>query len=117
VAEDNFHAAARSGIEATVTWPGAGEVQVTYLVLSTLLAKAHRGLEKYGVDRAQRERLLGIIEDRCRAGRNGATWQTEAVWAAEYQRGLSRDAALHEMLLRYSELQHTNEPVHSWPAR
>jgi len=115
VAEDNFHAAARSGIEAAVYWPGAGEIQVTDLVRSTLLAKAHAGLEKYGVDGAQRERLLGIIEERCRTGRNGATWQTEAVWAAEHRRGLDRDAALHDMLLRYSTLQHLNQPVHTWP--
>jgi hypothetical protein len=115
VAEDNFHAAARSGIDARVHWPGAGEIQVTDLVLSTLLAKAHAGLEKHGVDTAHRERLLGIIEARCRTGRNGATWQTEAVWAAEHRRGLNRRAALHDMLLRYSTLQHLNEPVHTWP--
>ena len=115
VAEDNFHAAARSGIESAVYWPGAGEIQVTDLVQDTLLAKAHDGLEKYGVGKDQRERLLGIIADRCRTGRNGATWQTEAVWAAEHRRGLDRDGALHDMLLRYSALQHLNEPVHTWP--
>jgi gamma-glutamyl:cysteine ligase YbdK (ATP-grasp superfamily) len=114
-AEDNFHAAARSGIESTIHWPGFGEVQVTDLVLGTLLPKAHAGLEKYGVDRTHRERLLGIIEDRCRTGRNGASWQTEAVWTAEHRRNLSRSDAVHDMLLRYSALQHTNEPVHTWP--
>jgi len=66
---------------------------------------------------AHRDRLLGVIDERCRTGRNGASWQTEAVWAAEHHRGLSRDAALHEMLLRYSALQHTNAPVHTWPIR
>jgi hypothetical protein len=114
-AEDNFHAAARRGIEATMYWPGAGETQVTDLVLDTLLAKAHAGLGLFGVDPAQRDRLLGIIEGRCRTGRNGATWQTEAVWFAEHHRGLDRQAALHDMLLRYSSLQQTNEPVHTWP--
>src|ERR671920_798891 len=53
-AEDNFHAAAMRGIEATVYWPKAGEVQVTNLVLSMLLSKAHMGLEKFGVVAAQR---------------------------------------------------------------
>jgi hypothetical protein len=114
-AEDNFHVGARRGIEATVYWPRLGEIKVTDLVLSTLLGKAHAGLAKYGVDVAQRDRLLGVIEERCRTGRNGATWQADAVWAAEHQRGLDRDAALHEMLLCYSGLQHTNEPVHTWP--
>jgi hypothetical protein len=114
-AEDNFHIGARRGIEATVYWPRLGETRVTDLVLSTLLGKAHAGLDKFGVDARHRERLLGVIEERCRSGRNGATWQTDTVWAAEHQRGLDRNAALHEMLLRYSALQHTNEPVHTWP--
>ena len=114
-AEDNFHVGARRGIEATMYWPRVGEIKVTDLVLSVLLGKSHAGLEKFGVDAMLRKRLLGVIEERCRTGRNGATWQTEAVWAAEHHRKLDRDAALHDMLLAYSRLQHTNEPVHTWP--
>ncbi|HEX7743881.1 MAG TPA: glutamate-cysteine ligase family protein [Micromonosporaceae bacterium] len=114
-AEENFHAAARRGIGATVYWPRLGEVKVTELVLGTLLPRAYAGLDRFGVSPAQRDRLLGIIEQRCRSGRNGAVWQIEAAWAAERQRGLDRSAALHDMLLRYAELQRTNEPVHTWP--
>jgi hypothetical protein len=114
-AEDNFHVAARHGIEAAVYWPRRGEVRVTELVLGELLPKACAGLDRFGVAPAHRDRLLGIIEQRCRAGRNGATWQAEAVRAAECRHRLDRDAALHEMLLRYSALQQSNEPVHTWP--
>jgi len=114
-AEDNFHSAARRGIEATVFWPRLGDVRVTELVLGSLLSKACAGLDKFGVDPGHRDRLLGIIEQRCRTGRNGATWQTDAVWAAEHEQGLDRKRALHAMLLRYSALQRTNEPVHTWP--
>jgi hypothetical protein len=114
-AEDNFHEAARRGIEATMHWPGSGEIAVTELVRNTLLAKAYAGLDAFGVEPAYRDRLLGVIEERCRTGRNGATWQTQAVWAAEHRRGLDRQGALHDMLLRYSSLQQTNEPVHTWP--
>jgi glutamate-cysteine ligase len=114
-AEDNFHEAARRGIEATMFWPGAGEIAVTELVQDTLLAKAHAGLAAFGVDRAHRDRLLDVIEARCRTGCNGATWQAQAVWSAEHRRGLDRQGALHDMLLRYSSLQQTNEPVHTWP--
>jgi hypothetical protein len=114
-AEDNFHAAARRGIEATVYWPRLGEVKVTDLVLDSLLPKAYEGLDRFGVAPAHRDRLLGVIEQRCRAGRNGATWQAESVWMAERNRGLDRDAALHDMLLRYNALQRGNQPVHTWP--
>ena len=81
---------------------------------TSLLPKAYAGLDRFGVDPAQRDRLLGIIEERCRTGRNGAVWQTEAVRDAEQRRGMDRSAALHDMLQRYTEHQRTNEPVHTW---
>ena len=115
-AEDNFHRGARDGIAATMNWPSLGEVPVTELVRTVLLPKAHRGLDLFGVDPTHRDRLLGVIEERCRVGRNGASWQTEAVCAAQLRRGLSRPAALHDMLMRYWALQQSNEPVHTWPA-
>ena len=114
-AEENFHAAARRGMDAVLHWPRLGEVPVTKLVLDTLLPKAAIGLDRFGVAPAERDRLLGIIEERCRTGRNGAVWQTETVWAAQRHRNLDRDAALHHMANRYAELQRTNEPVHTWP--
>src|SRR5919112_308867 len=70
-AEENFHAGARDGIEARVYWPGVGEVPVAELVLRRLLPLAHEGLERWGVDGADRERLLGIIEGRCLKHVNG----------------------------------------------
>jgi hypothetical protein len=114
-AEDNFHAGARDGIEATMRWPALGEVRVTELVRSVLLPKAHRGLDRFGVRPAHRDRLLGVIDERCRLARNGASWQTAAVRAAEHRRNMTRQTALHDMLLRYRALQQSNEPVHTWP--
>jgi hypothetical protein len=114
-AAENFWAGARGGMEAKLVWPTTGEVEVTELVRSVLLPKAYAGLDRYGVEPAIRDRLLGVIDERCRVSRNGATWQTEAVHAAE-SRGLTRTEALHDMLLRYRTLQQSNEPVHTWPA-
>jgi hypothetical protein len=114
-AEENFHAGARRGMAATVYWPRLGEVPVAELVLDVLLEKAYAGLNRFDVNPADRDRLLGIIEERCRVGRNGAVWQTETVRVAEQRRGLDRTSALREMLRRYGELQRTNEPVHTWP--
>lgn len=113
-AEANFRAGARDGLAAHLTWPGLGEVPVVTLVREVLLPRAYAGLDLLGVCAAQRDRLLGVIEGRCRTGRNGASWQTEAVQAAE-TRGLSRLAALREMTQRYLDHQRTNDPVHTWP--
>lgn len=113
-AEENFHAASRRGIHASLSWPRLGEVRVTDLVLEWLLPKAYEGLDRYGVPGPIRDRLLGIIEQRCLAARNGAVWQVETV-EAEQRRGLDRPAALHAMLQRYAANQRTNQPVHTWP--
>jgi len=114
-AEENFHAGARDGINAQLFWPGLGQVPATELVLRRLLPMAHEGLRRWGVSTDERERLLGIIEQRCTTGRNGATWQVEAVHRLEADANLDRDEALRAMLRAYRGLMHTNEPVHTWP--
>jgi len=43
----------------------------------------------------------------------GACWQAECVARLE-SRGLTRDEALREMLAKYMEGMHANEPVHTW---
>jgi hypothetical protein len=117
VAQENFLQAARDGISARLHWPGPGpglrEVSARELVLTTLLPIAHDGLRRWGVDTEVRERFLGIIEGRASAGRNGASWQVSTVRRLE-DGGMTRPAALAEMLRLYCEHMHANEPVHTW---
>jgi hypothetical protein len=114
VARANFSAAARDGMAAVMYWPGPGEVAPADLVLRELLPMAHEGLARWGVDAEARDRYLGVIEGRARTGRNGAAWQVATVQALQ-QGGMTRPAALAEMLRRYCEHMHANEPVHTWP--
>ncbi len=113
-AEQNFYHACREGLAATVFWPRGGEIPVSDLVLERLLPAALEGLRRFDVDSNVRDRLLGIIEQRCIHGRNGAVWQSATVARLE-SRGLDRSSALREMLRRYVDHMHTNEPVHTWP--
>jgi len=112
-AQENFDEGARRGIEATLYWPGLGNVPVDELVLRRLLPMAYDGLDAWGVDPAVRDRYLGIIEARARTRRNGAVWQSEAVAAFE-RSGCPRPEALRRMLQLYCEGMHANEPVHTW---
>src|SRR5213080_1750539 len=112
-AEENFHAGARDGIEARVYWPGLGEVPAAELVLRRLLPMARDGLSRCGVDSADGDRLLEIIERRCVQLTNGAACQV-AAFHRLYDR-LDRADALREMTVRYREHMHSNEPVHTWP--
>jgi gamma-glutamyl:cysteine ligase YbdK (ATP-grasp superfamily) len=113
-AEENFHTAARAGLDARVWWPKRGDIRVTHLVLDDLLPIASSGLDRFGVAPATRDRLLRVIEDRCRTGRNGAAWQTDMVRHLEEHHNLDRLSALRVMLQRYSDGFHHNEPVHTW---
>ena len=90
-----------------------GEVPVAELVLRRLLPMARDGLELWGVEAGDRDRLLDIVERRCIEQRNGASWQA-ATFHRLYEH-LDRADALREMTVRYRELMHSNEPVHTWP--
>jgi gamma-glutamyl:cysteine ligase YbdK (ATP-grasp superfamily) len=110
-AEENFHTAARDGIDAQLYWPGVGQVPATELVLRRLLPLAHHGLEAWGVEASVRDRLLGIIEGRCITGVTGATWFVNRV---HERAGMERYDALRATLREYREAMHANEPVHTW---
>ncbi|KQX78147.1 MULTISPECIES: glutamate-cysteine ligase family protein [unclassified Streptomyces] len=119
-AEANFDAACRYGIEARLQWPrrgrlgGVAEVDAVSLVRDELLPLAEAGLDGWGVEPADRDFYLGVIEERCRRRTNGATWQV-ATFHRAVEAGLSRDAALAATTRRYAELMHLGEPVHTWP--
>jgi hypothetical protein len=115
-AEENFHAGARDGIEARLYWPGVGEVPATELVLRRLLPLAREGLDQAGVEAADADRLLQIIERRCVLARNGASWQADAFHRLYDEVGMERPEALRRMTRAYREHMHTNEPVHTWPS-
>ena len=114
-AEENFHVAARQGIEAKLYWPGLGQVPATELVVRRLLPMARAGLDEWGVLPDESDRLLGIIEQRCIVEQNGASWLA----ARFHDRAAGSDdrlQALRDTLNEYRENMHTNEPVHTWPA-
>jgi len=112
---ENFQSGARHGIDAVLYWPGAGDVPATELVLRRLLPLAYEGLDRWGVAAVERDRLLGVIEQRCLTGCNGAAWQADTVRRIEAGGECDRLGACREMTHRYVSYLHTNEPVHTWP--
>ncbi|MER5642477.1 glutamate-cysteine ligase family protein [Kitasatospora sp. NPDC002227] len=121
-ADENFHHAARYGIESVLQWPrhgrgarGTNAVAVTDLVLNELLPLAHQGLDEWGIEPGDRDRYLGIIEQRCLRRTNGAAWQAATVHRLREQYGMDRAASIAAMTRRYMEHSRTGEPVHTWP--
>ncbi|MER5771978.1 glutamate--cysteine ligase [Streptomyces sp. NPDC001985] len=119
-AAENFETACREGIDAGLQWPRPGRgggitrVPAVKLVRDELLPLAAAGLDAWNVEPADRDRYLGVIEERCKRRVNGASWQTETYHRAR-EAGLERDAALAAMTRRYCDLMHEGEPVHTWP--
>lgn len=112
-AEENFHAAARTGLETDLYWPGVGSVPARELVLRHLLPLAHEGLAQMGVASQAADRLLGIVEQRCIVGQNGASWLVREL-GRRLDAGSDRAEALREVTRAYEERMHSNEPVHTW---
>ena len=111
-AQENFHTAARRGIDANLYWPGVGQVGATELTLRRLLPLAEEGLRDWGVNADERDRYLQIIEQRCLTRTNGSSWFIRAMGRRNTGDRFDR---LRATLGEYRELMHTNEPVHTWP--
>lgn len=127
-AEANFFAAAKNGLNATMSWPTLGAIPVPELVTDHLLPQAEQGLEQLEVDRSLIDANLSVIEGRASRQQNGASWQLAALDSATAavlaERGESRAAdvpdspvrreALARMLKAYIANQKSGEPVHTW---
>jgi hypothetical protein len=132
LAMENFHLAARYGLDAELWWPrpgrfgsrgpgarggGVARIPVRELILEDLLPLAYQGLDAWEVEPHDRDRYLGIIEERCLRNMNGAAWQSAAFHDQRDRLGLDRTPALTAMTRRYMELMREGEPVHTWPVR
>jgi CBS domain-containing protein/gamma-glutamylcysteine synthetase len=111
-AHENFIAAARLGLRAQFTWPGHQQVPADELILEELLPVAREGLEQRGVDAADVDRYLGVLEDRVRTKRTGAQWQLES-FAVLRDRG-GRAERLAAITAAAVAQQREERPVHTW---
>lgn len=106
-ARTNFYRVARLGLEADIRWPGAPSINVRSLILEELLPCAHAGLRRQGIDDADIERTLGVIEARVGSRQTGTAWQR--AWIAAHGRDF------RELCAAYLENQRSGAPVHEWP--
>jgi hypothetical protein len=116
VVANDLQEAARLGLDGSLHWPhpsGLGVESARQLILSTLIPLAAKGLDGWGVDDRDRDRYLGVVEQRVAASQTGTDWQTATVDALEAE-GAPREAALREMVRRYAEEAGSQEPVGTW---
>jgi CBS domain-containing protein/gamma-glutamylcysteine synthetase len=108
----NFVAAARHGLEAQLTWIGKQHLPARELLALKVLPLAHNGLRAAGIDSADIDRYLGVIEKRVATGQTGANWALRSV--AEAGLSENRAQALCRLSSAIAHRQLHNAPVHTW---
>lgn len=110
---DNFGKAAKFGIDSNFTWFKDKKISACDLIEKELLPLAREGLKSRGVDGADIDKYLGIIEERTKQHMNGARWQLRAF--TKLQNEVGRDEALSVLTACIIKNQAENKPVHTWP--
>jgi hypothetical protein len=115
-AHRNFYRAAQHGLAAPLLWPAREAPSPRCIPAAELVPQlvpvARRGLVEAGVEPAEAERHLAVLEGRLAAGRTGARWQRAALGALE--RRMRRRTALAALLERYLEESEGGRPVADW---
>jgi hypothetical protein len=106
VARKNFYAAARDGLDAEFGWFDGRRGPALELFTAVLLPLARQGLERLGVDYAERDDYLEVIEARVRGRRTGCDWQR--AWVARH------GADMQGLAEAYLAEQAHGHPVHEW---
>ncbi|MEM7309395.1 MAG: CBS domain-containing protein [Planctomycetota bacterium] len=112
-AKANFMAAARYGLQARFNWLEGESIDASRLILDQLLPLAHTGLAGRGLDRADIERYLGVLEARVRSGQTGSQWALSSL--AEMGDEGTADARCRTLTRAYVERSGGGDPVHTWP--
>ena len=109
---DNFGKAAKFGIDSKFTWFNDEKISACDLVLEKLLPTARKGLASRGVDSADIDKYLGVIEERAKTHMNGARWMLRAY--TKLVEESNPDEALTVLTSSIIEKQKHSQPVHTW---
>ncbi|GAB5554917.1 MAG: glutamate-cysteine ligase family protein [Saprospiraceae bacterium] len=109
---DNFGKAAQFGIDSKFTWFNDRKISASDLVSEEILPIAREGLELQNVNSADIDLYMGIIQDRAKQHKNGATWQIKAYTKLKNQ--TSEDEALSVLTNSIIMNQEQNIPIHEW---
>lgn len=110
-ARENFTAAARTGLQARFHWLDGSMASADDLIVQELIPVAREGLEAHGVDSADIDRYLGVIEERAKAGKTGASWMLDSLEGMDEG---SRDEQVRAITAQIAVNQATDRPVHTW---
>jgi len=114
-AEYNFYRAAQSGLQAELLWPtldgNSPTPRSTAELCREMLPLADEGLAALGVDKTERDKLLGLIRDRLDSSTTPAIWQRRT---RERMGDKPRAEAMASLVETYLDRCHSGRPVSEW---
>ena len=112
-ARRNFYSVARHGLKAQLAWVHGHTHTAESLILNELLPVARFGLEHAGIEAADIDRYLDVIEERVQFQQTGSRWILDslATMGTTGTRDLRMRTVTQGMLVR----QKMGAPVHRWP--
>ena len=112
-AKNNFYNVARYGLNGQTRGMDGKSRRVGRLILEELLPRARRGLASVGVDEADSDRLLTIIEKRVKAETSGAKWMIDSL--ATMDPRAKANVRMRTLTAAMKANQEKGDPVHEWP--
>ena len=108
----NFFSAARHGLDAPISWLDGHTGTAREVLESTLIPLAREGLEVGGIDSGDIDRYMGIIEERVKRRRTGASWLLQSFnkLSSSLPTSEKLGALTRALVARQSE----GLPVHEW---
>lgn len=111
-AKNNFYNAARYGLNGQNLGLDGKSRRVGRLILEELLPRARKGLDRAGIDEADTDRFLKIIEERVTAEKSGASWMIDSL--ATMDKRAKPNVKMRTLTAVMKVNQRVGEPVHTW---
>jgi CBS domain-containing protein len=113
-AKNSFYNAARYGLNGQTCGLDGKSRRVGRLILEELLPRARKGLSRAGVDEADSERLLDVIEERVKGESSGSRWMLDSLAAMDKRAKPNVRMRTLTAAMR-SHQENDDDPVHLWP--
>ncbi len=111
-ARHNFFAAARHGLDAPMTWIDGTAGTAREVIDSTLIPLAREALLNAKISSEEVDRYLGIIEERVKLRRTGASWLLQSFNKLSHT--LPTSEKLGAITSAAVKRQSVGDPVHTW---
>jgi CBS domain-containing protein/gamma-glutamylcysteine synthetase len=111
-AKNNFFSAARFGLKSQIVWLGGESWRAQRLILEELVPRARHGLRKVGVDGADIEKYLGVLEERVAQEKTGARWMLDSLCAMDKR--AKKNVRMRSLTAAMLANQESGEPLHKW---